>query len=153
MMVEAIAGIRSAIYHANAEAIAAKPLCLIELPSNSEMRSRVTPIFSQHISVGHQARILKVIFTGERISTAESAAREFIRDKAEIERRFIFASYVKTSIASLIPLRSGMRMRIHFGHLEIKTYQKNFVQGSGIGFEDFCAMMGAARTRFLVEKR
>jgi len=52
-------------------------------------------------------------------------------------------SYITVRLA---PLRSWMRMRVHFGHVNVVAYNKKKIESSGFNFDSLEELMGHSRT-------
>lgn len=149
----AIQAIRLEMQNAKARAISALPVYIVLPPPGTTMKARIVPIFSA--SEDHQIR---GIITGFDLVAPGLTEAELNQWKLQ-ERPWILRNnhqriqdqLIKTAL-DLSVYRGWMRMRVHFGHLHLKQYRKDFAK-SGYSFKDFAKMMKEPRITGTFERK
>ncbi|RFU35360.1 hypothetical protein B7463_g1011, partial [Scytalidium lignicola] len=150
---DAIQAINLEVRNAKTRAISALPVYIIVPPTESAIRTIISPIFSSQED--HQIRGTIV---GFNLCGAELTQQNLIKWRMNVRpgilranRQRVQQHLIKTALG-LSVYRGWMRMRVHFGHLNLKQYRKDFTE-STYSFKDFAKMMKEPRTTGTFERR
>ena len=142
----AIKGIRQAIENAKARVITASPLYIVVPPTVGAMRPIILPIFPKNRFSGRsQPTVTRFELSGSPLTRNELTKWRSERDAILHSNLEIFRKHLVQNIADLSPLRSWMRMRVHFGRLHLIQYRKDLSE-SKYSFESLAQMMKDPRT-------
>jgi hypothetical protein len=148
----AIEEVKKAIRCAKADAAGLAPLFLVEPPSLASIRSTVIPIFKENGYDPQHPVIQKVILSGSKLSAKDTIAWDEERLKLGKTNKSLFLEHLKRSFEEFGDLQSNMRMRVHFGHVELLLYRKDFKDKS-YSVQKFMKMMLETRTKAQLEKK
>jgi hypothetical protein len=137
-VIKAITAIRQDVMDAKARRLSATPLYIIAPPSPQAMRPLVRP-------VKYQNKLNIIELRGEELSTNER--EEWSRHRTVLlkENTDSFTIHLVKHLHALAPLKQRMRMRVHFGHLNLRQWPKSFTQGSS--FSGFAEVLGDPRAQ------
>lgn len=147
-----IAGIKTKIQHARADAAGLVPVYIVEPPSVRTMRSELLAEFQNSQLLEKQPIIIGVVTAGPALAPKQLAVWEVERQIIIRKNRDRVSGYTLKALAELRALNSPMRMRVHLGNIQLLYYRKELKDGS-FSFEKFTSMMEESRTKVKFEKR
>jgi hypothetical protein len=150
-ILDGLDGVKSRVRQAKAAAGGLRPLYIVEPPTTAAMTSTVSPKFESSTETVKQPIVEKILLAGSRLIGDEGIDWEDRRRAILQSNGKLFKDHVEKNFAELGELISGQRMRVHFGHMHLTLYRKNF--STGYLFEDFLKMMSETRTKAHLEKR
>jgi hypothetical protein len=121
-VIEAINAIRQDLLDAKARKVSAAPLYIVVPPSAQAMRTIVRP-------VKYQNKLNMIEPAGKELSDTEKERWSRHRDKLLLENTNSFTSHIIKHLTVLAPLKQWMQMRVHFGHLNLRTWPRDFTSG------------------------
>ncbi|TAQ89442.1 hypothetical protein B7494_g2207 [Chlorociboria aeruginascens] len=149
----AIKHLRQTIYDTKAQAIFEAPLFLLDPPTKGAMRTIVQPIFPYGTTFADRPRVVGFKLAGERLDLAASTHWADTQRPALIKSNLKrMEDHLRKNLANLQNIRGWMRMRVHFGHLNLIEYMTSFGQMES-SFDSFHDMMNRTRTRGQFDKR
>jgi hypothetical protein len=146
-----IVGVKAKIKHARADAAGLAPIYIVEPPSATAMKQVVSPKFKETEKVDLSPVVERVVMSGSNLSVQEHALWSRERDTILESNAYTFSSHLKKALKEFRALKSGMRMRIQFGHFQLLLYRKDF-KDSSYCFQKFSKMMSENRTKAQLEK-
>jgi hypothetical protein len=148
---KAISAIRAVVKSAKAQAASAAPLYLIIPPSATVMRTTIMPKLRAG-GDGTQTFVVEGLgLAGSPFDADEQMQWSDLRVSTMDTNMKTYFDHIKELFDDLKNLKSWMRMRIHFGQLELLQFRKEFKMG--YSWSNFVKMMHESRTKGLFEKR
>ena len=141
---DAIQGIKQRYLDAQAQIISTSPLYIVVPPSTEAIRSIVQPRIIDDTTASANALIKTFQLTGERLTPAALAEWDSLRQKMSDDIYKTFRTHLFRRVLELRDLRSWMRMRVQFGHINLSQYQNDFLNGK-YSFIKFADMMKKSR--------
>lgn len=145
---EAIKGIRAAVKHAKARAFAEQALYIVRTPTASAMRVFVGPQEIETMMVTNKKGVetlKKVSCTGtkcvgDKLSDAEKKGWSSKRKAMERNNFERFQEHLSTCLMEFAPWMGKMRMRLHFGHIILTKFVRDYTNSEQV-FDQFVTMM------------
>ncbi|KAH8808406.1 hypothetical protein F5884DRAFT_857939 [Xylogone sp. PMI_703] len=152
-ILDAIQAINLEVQNAKTRAISALPVYIVVPPTEKAIRGIVSPVFSSQDDTQPRGTVVAFRLSGPELTEQELNTWRISERPAllRINRQRIQEQLIKTALG-LSVYRGWMRMRVHFGHLHLKQYRKDFTQ-STYSFKDFVKMMKEPRTTGTFERR
>jgi hypothetical protein len=145
-------GVKSKVRQAKAAASGLRPLYIVEPPIIATLTSRVSPEFKSSTQTVKQPVVEEIILAGSQLITIEETLNwEDQRKATLLSNEKLFKEHVEKVFIELRAIKSDQRMRVHFGHMHLTLYRKDFE--AGYLFQDFLKMMRETRTKAYLEKR
>lgn len=141
---DAIRGIKVLQRNAQAQVISASPEYIIVPPTPSAMRSIVQPKVTEKRENSVNPVVTSIELAGDRLSADEMSEWESHLRQINKDNYKTFREHLINRTLPLGDLRGWMRMRVHFGHVNLSQYQEAFANGK-YTFELFADMMKKAR--------
>jgi hypothetical protein len=120
-VIEAINAIRQDLLDAKARKVSATPLYIVVPPSTQAMRNLFRPVKYQKLNMIEPA--------GTELSSTEKEKWSRHRIKLLVENTNSFTSHIVKHLRALAPLKQWMQMRVHFGHLNMRQWPRDFTSG------------------------
>lgn len=137
---DAIQGIKVLQRHAQAQVISASPEYIIVPPTPDAMRSIVRPgAWGDREHCANRV-VERIELAGDPFSLAEKMEWQYHRHQMNEENYEKFRKHLIDRTIPLGDLMGWMRMRVHFGHVNLSQYQDAFAAGM-YTFDLFCDMM------------
>jgi len=142
-----------------ARAIVASPLFIVEVPNVCISRSSVLPRYEGQITRPIENGTKYPDLIGFKLSDTKYSPWELAKWKedrvlAVNKNRQVFQDRFFKYMDDLSHYKGWLRMRVHFGHLELKHYRQAFVDSeNGFSFNEFTKMLAKSRTSGVFNKR
>ncbi|RDL42028.1 uncharacterized protein BP5553_02007 [Venustampulla echinocandica] len=136
---EAIKGIRQAYQNVKARSLSVTPLFIVVSPARETMRQIVRP-------TRYREGLTIIELAGDKLSGWDLLNWESTREAREEENYTKVHNHLAKHLLALAPLKGWMRMRVHFGHLNLTQYPKAFGQ-SQCSFEKFLEILENPRVQ------
>lgn len=146
------AGIRTAIRDAKARNGTTVKALFVHPPSATVKRSKVALTFGNTALGNRDPRVTGMKLGGEPLSSNDAILWEAQRLLLLRQNNVNMFRLIKEVTTNLRNLKSSMRMRVHFGHLELLQYRKSFVDNAYM-YDSFIRMFDDERTKGQFEKR
>ncbi|KAG4433903.1 hypothetical protein IFR05_010600 [Cadophora sp. M221] len=142
-------GIRRAVQDAKAREISASPTFIFVPPTAKAMRTIVRPeVYQTLVPMGAKDFVL----SGDFLSEEERLIWHSDRPRMVAANQKLFQTTLITGLRKLEPLKGWMRMRVTFGHVEVRNFQMPFVDGK-YSFKNFATMVRSPRQDSVFEKK
>ena len=155
---QTIKGIRSIILSKRARVLLAAPKYFVVPPTAAAMRALIGPKYvNAQISMANGVKETKntlcigTELIGEKLSDSEKVERREKHSGLMSEHVDKVQSQLTDGLLQLAPLKAGMRMRVHFGHLYLKNFGPKYPSGQ-MTIGDFEGMMKSAKIKGEVDK-
>ncbi|KAG9239466.1 hypothetical protein BJ875DRAFT_479369 [Amylocarpus encephaloides] len=138
-VINTINAIRQEFQDAKARQIAVTPMYLLVPPSVTVMRKSVVPI-------RYQDGLTMFEFDGERLPNEELEDYKLHRNalaNGNIEK---ISKHIMKHLLALAPIKTWLRMRVYFGHLNLGEYPSSFRRGE-CGLSQFQGLLDNPRTQ------
>jgi hypothetical protein len=126
-------------------------LYMIDPPSSIAMREHVSARLkeggNENKLVVRRVRLVGSCLYGSMIPAWEAKRAQLLEAN---EKRL--QQHLKFTFKNICSLQSSMRMRLHFGYIELKDYRKDLAE-IGLTYDAFAKMMTEKRTVANLEKR
>ncbi|KAL5315570.1 hypothetical protein ACEPPN_016438 [Leptodophora sp. 'Broadleaf-Isolate-01'] len=142
-------GIRRAVQDAKAREISASPTFIFVPPTAQAMRKIVRPEVYQTVV---PMRAKDFVLSGDFLSPEERLIWQSDRPGMVAKNQQLFQTTLMAGLKDLEPLKGWMRMRVTFGHVEMRNFQTPFADGQ-YSFEKFAAMLRSPRQDSVFEKK
>jgi hypothetical protein len=121
-VMKALEDIRRYYKSAKARQLSAEPYYIVTPPTASGMRSILIP-------KTYREGLTMIQLSGDKLSTKKKLDWKAKREKMIEENNMMFHYNLSKRVLALTPHREWMRMRVHFGHLNLPLYPEDFLQG------------------------
>ena len=115
------------------------------------MRAVVSPQFKINGAANRQSEIEKVVLSGPLLGKDELISWESEKLSITAANQVRFSKHFQKALDELSVLMTHMRMRVHFGLIELSLYRKDF-RNSDYSFKRFSDMMAESRTKATFRK-
>lgn len=135
----AIKGIRQAHQDAKSQAIFAIPKYIVLVPTTDAIREKVT-YKSVKKGEGSYPMITGLQLSGPQLSGTDKKKWAETYETTYQEKFDDVKGHLKKSLGRLRNTKDWMRMRVHFGQVNLQKYKEDFYN-DGYSFSKFCEMM------------
>ncbi|KAH7323734.1 hypothetical protein BKA65DRAFT_481536 [Rhexocercosporidium sp. MPI-PUGE-AT-0058] len=142
-------GIRRAVQDAKARKISASPTFIFVPPTAKAMRKIVRPEVYQTL---YPMKAKDFVLSGDFLPPQERLSWQLDRPGMVAKNQQLLQTTLIAGLKNLEPLKGWMRMRVTFGHVEVKKFQTPFADGQ-YSFEQFVKMVDHPRQDSVFEKK
>ncbi|KAF4634051.1 hypothetical protein G7Y89_g4051 [Cudoniella acicularis] len=135
---EAIVAIRQSYHNAKARKISASPLFIMVPPTTAAIQSVVRPKKNEGV--------VTLELTGGRLSTPGQRDWESKRALMLEQNQKKFRDHLVDRLLAVATMKGWMRMRVHFGHLNLTKYPPEFAKGE-CNFQGFLKVLDNPRAQ------
>jgi hypothetical protein len=155
---EAIRGIRLVVADARARAVLAAPKYFVVPPTTSAMRAFIGPkqIITETTVVDDVKTTKNVMCIGTRLvgqDLSEVEQQQWGETMARWNSDYVpdFKDRLSNILMELAPLKTEMRMRVHFGHVVFRKFPPQYTAFKQ-SITEFTAMLGNPHLRLEIDK-
>lgn len=139
---QALAAVSAAVTEALIQSHSEDPFNIVLPPSPGRMKQAVTPLLREVAGPDKQGVIYKVLLAGDELSEAERRSWALTRIKVAAEQEELLVRSIRSVLGKLRFVTTSVRLRVHFGFLEITTYRKDF-KGLAYSYDMFSRMLAS----------
>jgi len=121
-VLDALGAVRHYYKSEKARKLSAEPFYIVTPPTVSGMRSLLKP-------ENYRKGLTMIGLVGDKLSVKQKGDWKSYRERMMEENYMMFHYHLSKHVLALAPHRQWMRMRVHFGHFDLASYPKDFLEG------------------------